>query len=247
MSEAAETREYTIDELTAHTRVPSRTIRYYQSKGVLPNPEVRGRKAFYGEAHVERLGQIAMLQDRGLQIKAIRDLMWRIDRGELVLDDWLGLEDRIQARWGDDGPALLAEGELKERVGAGRVGVIAELTRLGVIERQGDAWLVPSPTLLRSFLTMEAAGIDLRVAKAAADIARRHLGRMADELAEHYARHAGEGFGASTAPGDLAEAFDAARPLGQVVVHTILGQEMERAMRDLVKSGRAAKVTAKKR
>ena len=35
---------YTIDELTAATGVPSRTIRFYQSKGTLEKPEIRGRR-----------------------------------------------------------------------------------------------------------------------------------------------------------------------------------------------------------
>ena len=65
--------EFTIDELSATTRVSSRTIRFYQSKGALPKPTIRGRVAFYTEQHVERLGLIAKLQDQGLRIKAIRD------------------------------------------------------------------------------------------------------------------------------------------------------------------------------
>ena len=64
---------YTIDQLAALTGVPSRTIRFYQSKGALPAPVRRGRKAYYGSSHVERLELIARLQDRGLQIRAIRN------------------------------------------------------------------------------------------------------------------------------------------------------------------------------
>ncbi|MDP6080909.1 MAG: AMP-binding protein, partial [Arenicellales bacterium] len=47
--------EYTIDELAAETQVPSRTIRFYQSKKALPAPERRGRKAVYTAEHAERL------------------------------------------------------------------------------------------------------------------------------------------------------------------------------------------------
>jgi len=52
----------TIDELAAASRVPSRTIRFYQSRGALMAPEIRGRVAFYGKQHVERLKLIAQLQ-----------------------------------------------------------------------------------------------------------------------------------------------------------------------------------------
>ena len=45
----------TIDELAAPVGVPTRTIRFYQARGALMRPEIRGRVAFYGDAHVERL------------------------------------------------------------------------------------------------------------------------------------------------------------------------------------------------
>ena len=47
-SAVADPDQLTIDELAAQSRVPSRTIRYYQSKGVLPPPEIKGRVAYYG-------------------------------------------------------------------------------------------------------------------------------------------------------------------------------------------------------
>ena len=92
----------TIDELAAATGVPTRTVRFYQARGALMRPEIRGRVAFYGDAHVERLRLIAQLQDRGLRIDAIRDLVAGIDRGELDLAEWLGLEREVQAPWADD-------------------------------------------------------------------------------------------------------------------------------------------------
>ena len=45
------------------------------ASGALMPPEIRGRVAYYGPAHVERLKLIAQLQDRGLRIDAIRDLL----------------------------------------------------------------------------------------------------------------------------------------------------------------------------
>ena len=92
----------TIDELAAASRVPSRTIRFYQTRGALMNPEIRGRVAYYGKPHVERLKLIAQLQDRGLRIDAIGDLMKRIDRGEVDLAEWLGVEEQMQAPWALD-------------------------------------------------------------------------------------------------------------------------------------------------
>src|SRR5688500_15679931 len=81
-------KELTIDELATLTRVPSRTIRFYQSEGALQKPIIKGRVAYYGPAHVERLAQITSLQDRGLQIKAIRDVLNRTESGEFSLQEW---------------------------------------------------------------------------------------------------------------------------------------------------------------
>ena len=81
MSDVPSEATLTIDDLSARTGIPSRTIRFYQASGALPPPEKRGRVAYYGEKHVERLELIGNLQDRGLQIRAIRDLALRIDRG----------------------------------------------------------------------------------------------------------------------------------------------------------------------
>ena len=97
-AENADRPEYTIDELAALARLPSRTIRFYQSRGALMPPEIRGRVAYYGPAHLERLKLIAQLQDRGLSIDAIRDLLASIDKGELDLAEWLASSRRCSRR-----------------------------------------------------------------------------------------------------------------------------------------------------
>ena len=114
--------EYTIDELAAVAQVPSRTIRFYQSRGALMPPEIRGRVAYYGPRHVERLKLIAQLQDRGLRIDAIRDLLASIDRGEVDLAEWLGVEQQVQAPWANDQPRTVTEEELYELAGSRRPG-----------------------------------------------------------------------------------------------------------------------------
>src|SRR5258706_6128013 len=134
---AAGTPEYTIDELAQHSEVPSRTIRFYQSRGALMAPEIRGRVAYYGPAHVERLKLIAQLQDRGLRIDAIRDLLASIDRGELDMAEWLGVEQAVQSSWSHAQPRTVGEAELYELAGTGRPGLIGDLIRTRLIERQG--------------------------------------------------------------------------------------------------------------
>jgi DNA-binding transcriptional MerR regulator len=239
--------EYTIDALAAHTGVPSRTIRFYQSKGALSKPEIRGRKAVYTDVHVARLELIGTLQERGLRIKAIRDLVQRIDSGDVALDEWLGLQDQLQRPWASDAPKLYTRDELKALAGEGRKHIVADLVRMNLVTSQGSQFLAESPALLNAFLRMEKSGIDLAVAKGSADLVRKHLAKLASAMVEQYVKHAGDGFGRGGSMTELTESFDGARPISRELVDIVFGQEMERVLQDFVASGRLAKLAARKR
>ncbi len=238
--------EYSIDELAAHSGVPSRTIRFYQSKGALPKPEIRGRKAVYSSAHVARLELIGTLQERGLRIRAIRDLVAQIDSGKLALQEWLGLQDTLHRTWIDDAPKLYSRDDLCELAGPNRKHATADLVRLGLLKEQGDLLLAESPALLHATLRMEQAGVDLEVTKAATDMARKKLARIASGLVQIYVKRAGDGFGRSASAADMTEAFDAVPDRTRELVNIVFGQELERTLRELVSSGRMAKLTARK-
>jgi DNA-binding transcriptional MerR regulator len=237
--------EFTIDELATRTRVPSRTIRFYQSRGALQAPQIRGRVAYYGPEHIERLKLIGSLQDRGLRIKAIRDLLHQVDKGELSLNEWLGLEQQLQEPWADDRPRVITHTELAQQVGDEWPGVIAELVRLEQIERRGDSYLVHSPALLQVALRLQAAGIDLPTGVGAAAILRKHLSRATEELTSYFYKRIGDGFGRDVTAKDVTNAYKALRPLGQEAVRVVFAQEMERALRRLLDSGATAELPVK--
>ena len=173
--------EYTIDELATATRIPSRTIRFYQSVGAMPKPIIKGRIAYYGPAHVERLSQIATLQDRGLQIKAIRDVLVRAEKGEFSLQEWLGSHDQLSSPWAGDRPKVMTEAELKSELEGRRPGLVGDLIRIEVITRRGDAYLVESPALLALALRLERVGIPLDTVHGTFRLLGKHLGRLADD------------------------------------------------------------------
>lgn len=235
---------YTIDELASVARVPSRTIRFYQSKGALMAPEIRGRVAYYGGAHVERLKLIAQLQDRGLRIDAIRDLLGSIDRGELDLAEWLGVEQEVQAPWANDQPRTVTEEELYTMAGSRRPGLLADLVRTRLAERHRDVYLVRSPALLGIAMKLEAGGVDLETATEGAAVIRKHVGKMAGDLVEMFMRRAADG--AIDARG-LGKVFESLRPLGTEAVRVIFGRAMERELRALYESGKMAKLPGRAR
>jgi DNA-binding transcriptional MerR regulator len=241
--EPAEAVEYSIDDLAAETRVPSRTIRFYQSKGALMPPEIRGRVAFYGEKHRERLKLIAQLQDKGLRMDAIADLATGLDKGELDLAEFFGVEAQIQAPWANDRPRTVTEAELYDLVGTKRAGLLADLQRAKLVERKGDVYLLQSPALLTLAMKLEAAGIDADLSILASEVLRKHLSRAAKDLVELFMKRSADFLGER----DAAETVSALRPVGMEAVRVLFAREMERELRSLFESGKLTKLPRKSR
>jgi DNA-binding transcriptional MerR regulator len=72
-----------VDQLASVCDVSVDTVRYYQSRDLLPQPEREGRVAWYSDEHADRLRRIRDLQQRGLTLAAIG----RVVRGELGTAD----------------------------------------------------------------------------------------------------------------------------------------------------------------
>jgi DNA-binding transcriptional MerR regulator len=72
--------KYTIEDLTERTGFSRRTIRYYIQESLLEPPAGRGRGGFYFDSHLSRLLEIRSLQDRGLRLTAIREVLGRGER-----------------------------------------------------------------------------------------------------------------------------------------------------------------------
>ncbi|PRP96329.1 MerR family transcriptional regulator [Enhygromyxa salina] len=237
---------YTIDDLAAATSIPSRTIRFYQSSGVLPKPEKIGRIAYYGQQHIERLEMIGKMQDRGLRMRAIKDLVTQVERGDVVLHEWLGLEEQLSSAWVDDGPKLLTRAQLRELIGERRPGFIAELVRAGTLEQHGDdAYLAPSPGLLQVAARLDDAGVSVDVATGAAGILQKHLAKAAKELAGYFADHAGDGFGHGDSVVSISDAFRELRSTGPESVRLIFAREMEQVLRKMVETGETSRIEKK--
>jgi DNA-binding transcriptional MerR regulator len=230
----------TIDELAAASRVPSRTIRFYQSRGALQHPEIRGRVAHYGNHHVERLKLIAQLSDRGLKIDAIGDLMKRIDRGEVDLAEWLGVEEEMHAPWGADQPSTVTEAQLYELAGSRRPGLLADLMRARIVERTGDVYLVGSPALLAIAMKLEGVGIDLETATAASKILRKQLRRAVGELVELFVGQLEDG---QLGMADAGKLFGALRSVGVDAVRLLFAREMEAELRELRASKKLTQIS----
>lgn len=63
---------YRVEQLAAACDVSVDTVRYYQSRGLLPSPEREGRVAWYRAEHADRIREVRSLQRRGLTLAAIK-------------------------------------------------------------------------------------------------------------------------------------------------------------------------------
>jgi DNA-binding transcriptional MerR regulator len=150
--------QWTVDELARRTDLPVRTIREYQTIGLLPRPRRSGRIGLYDASHLRRLRLIARLQERGYSLAGIADLLSAWRDGDAI-GDVLGLEPDQLVHVDEPGaPATLAQ--LVELLPALVPGRLDALLATGVVEACGpDRYCVPSPSLLQ--LSIDALGVGL--------------------------------------------------------------------------------------
>jgi DNA-binding transcriptional MerR regulator len=236
------TERYTIDELAAKTGVPSRTIRFDQAKGVLPAPRRDGRVAYYDDKHIERLSVVGKLQDKGLHLRAIRDLVTRRDLDGAAIHKWLGVGERL-GELAADSPKLLTEDELKQLLGDPPPGIIGRLVRHGGITLEGEGnarrYLVRSPALLSLGRKLIDAGVMLDTTLGLHDILQKRLARTADEVVDYAAKNVGKGFGRSGEPDDVMAVLEAIFTGGVAgdAVKLLFEKEIERAIQRVLKLG----------
>jgi DNA-binding transcriptional MerR regulator len=123
---------YRVEQLAAACDVSVDTIRYYQSRGLMPPPAREGRVAWYDDRHAARIREVRALSGRGLTLAAIErvlgdgadpadaDLALAVAaaRGETAEDELLTL-DEFADRSGV--PASLIQAVEREGIELGRV------------------------------------------------------------------------------------------------------------------------------
>lgn len=154
--------ELTIDQLVLRTGATSRTIREYQTLGLLDAPRKIGRIGYYDDAHVNRLGVIARLQDRGYSLAGIRDLISAWGAG-VGLPAVLGLDNAAASAAADEKPEIVEADRLDEMLpGVTKRSVLATAKQSGLVQRLEDGrFLIPSPALLQLVSDATTLGVPL--------------------------------------------------------------------------------------
>jgi DNA-binding transcriptional MerR regulator len=205
----------------------------YQSKGLLPPPERRGRIGYYGQGHLARLRLIAQLQEQGFSLASIKRLTdaWESGRG---LDDILGLETQVAAVWAPEPPVRLKLGDFKELFVGQRItpAVIERAIRMGLVGLDGISVTVKSPKLLEIGLELVRAGIPVKETLDELEA----LQGMADSIAQRFTavfeRNMWEPFIAAGLPADqirpLTESLQRLSALAEAVVNAVLRDALRR-------------------
>lgn len=161
-----------MDQLAAAADVSVDTVRFYQSKGLLPPPRRQGRVAWYGDEHLERLDRIRRLQARGLTLATIRRLL----SGELDAADEALVTALAE-------PAVASEcftlEELAERSGI-PLPLLQAVEREGLLVPRREGYTSEDVAVARSGLRLLEHGLPL---PELLELARRHHAAMR-EVAE---------------------------------------------------------------
>jgi DNA-binding transcriptional MerR regulator len=230
--------EVSLEDLADRSGVSPRTIRYYQSEGVLAPPRREGREARYSAGHLERLGLIAELQERGLKLEAIQSLLDRAGKRSSSVNEWLGIDEALRASWTDDQAATMTLAEVHERLGRRPRRLVGTLVDAGLLVRQDDGmFLAPSDAMLGLTLRLLDAGVSIEIAVEAAALLRRRLAKAADDLVKLFETETGRSFAGGGSAEEVARALDALRPIAVDASGLILAQELERALRQLAARG----------
>lgn len=219
----------TLDELSAASGIPPRTIRYYQAEKLLQKPNrdrSDARVARYTADHTERLQLVAELRDRGLKLPAIRGLLEAGDTANSVAD-WLGLDSHLRGSWGHDEPRIANAAELAKMLEGTPPGTQGLLEDAGFFKRQGHAWLVPSEPLMNVAVNLVRNGVDVDVVVDATNILGKHLGKAADQLLALFVEAVRQGLGSGVATSEM---VDALRESAGEAARIVFGQQLERAI-----------------
>jgi DNA-binding transcriptional MerR regulator len=175
---------FSIEELSRRTGITVRSLRSYQSRRLLPPPEVRGRTGYYDERHVARLELIKDLQSEGFKLDSIARML---DEGGRSDADLLRFSRSVRTMFDPTEQAIISTAELVERFRVddleAALPLLARAERLGVLRQVGeDSYEELSPRLLRAGEhAVTTLGLGLEEALQVVSQLRRHaegVGRL---------------------------------------------------------------------
>jgi DNA-binding transcriptional MerR regulator len=179
--------KYRVDELAARAGTSVDTVRFYQSRGLLPAPERDGRIAWYSDDHLALLRRIRALKDNGFTLGSIKRML----DGDLDVADEALASALAEPAPGDGAGELLTLDRLAELTGVSPA-LLAALQREGLlepVERDGEAlYSAGDARTIAAGLTLLDAGLPLGELLALARAHDRVMRGIAEQAVELFAR-----------------------------------------------------------
>jgi DNA-binding transcriptional MerR regulator len=228
----------TIDELARKARMTVRNVRAYRSRGLLPEPEMRGRKGYYGDEHLARLKLISDLRDHGFNLEAIGQIIARAPGDSLT--EVLDFTRAVIAPLADEEPRVVSTAVFVERWGDQLTPeLVRRAQRLGLVRQVGDdSWEVLSPRLERASIALSELGVPLAAAIELGGVLQRHARAVARAYVELFTEQVWRPFEQAGEPREdwprVREALDRLQPLAGesllAVFQLMMRGEVERAV-----------------
>lgn len=184
MAETRAEQRLTIDELAQAAGLTARNVRSYQSRGLIPPPEVQGRVGYYGAEHLTRLQLVREMQAQGFNLAAIAHLL---EEAHGAGEEVLGFTRALMAPFETETPEVIQRADLLQRLGDREQKLIAKAQKLGLVTPMGqDSFEVPSPTLLSAGERLIALGVPLEAALETMNKLKRNNERIAQTFVQMF-------------------------------------------------------------
>ncbi|HKE75753.1 MAG TPA: MerR family transcriptional regulator, partial [Acidimicrobiales bacterium] len=225
MSTAVGDESYSVEEVARRTGTTVRTIRWYQSEGLLAAPRKAGRVARYDEEHVARLEAIRDLQAHGLTLVAIRRLIDQAPGSTATAA--LAFVRSAVSQPGDEVETVSpAEGMARLNLAPGDEAGAALLEELGLVRVADDGrWQIIAPAAFRAAAELASLGVPLERRIHVTRLLRQHTQAMAEAVVELFLDHLWEPAAAEAADDPAVwETLDAAvRSLRPLAITSVAG------------------------
>ncbi|MDN4163588.1 MerR family transcriptional regulator [Nocardioides abyssi] len=188
---------FVVEELARRTGVSVRSLRSYQSRKLLPPPELHGRTGYYGAEHVERVRLVQQLRAAGLKLDGIARML---DTDTTADGQLLAFTEQARGIFPPPEVELTTLADLVDRfrlAGTDAGPVLETALRLGLVREAPDGSdgeprvEVVAPALLAAgeeamrLLALDAAGaLDLleRLRRHADGVAKLYVGLFVDRV-----------------------------------------------------------------
>ena len=202
-----QTESLTVNELADRVGMTVRNLREWQTLGLLPRPEVRGRTGYYAPSVVTRIEGIQQLHAEGFPLDLIRRLLEA--SGESG-DEVMKFARALRAPFRESDAPVVDRAEWESKWGAGEPADLARAVELGLVRERADGRLeFASARVARVGEMLRTLGLSTQqILDATAEI-RDHLDRIAALFEQVWLDHIWEPFVAAGMPEDQLTALQA--------------------------------------